>query len=548
MQVFCSECGDRFSSDAADCPEHEAPLYPVGEGDDFAGQILNYKFLLLKRLGDGRFGIVYEARHLKARARLAVKLLRDDSLNEEVIRKGFLKEAQATINLVSEHVVCVRDIDEDPHGRLFIVMDLVEGGTLGEWVDRTYGLRGRVDPATAIRCARQICIALRDAHARGIVHRDLKPDNILVEQGEDTEPILKVVDFSTAWRTAPSSGDTTELLNMIVGTPAYMSPEQCMGTGVDARSDLYALGIVLYELLSGQRPIDAPTSQGYLVAHVTHPPHPLARVAPDLVLPEGLNDLIMRMLEKDQDQRPPTAEAVIDALDAIDLSKLAKPIAQKLTGNEQTLVGKRVPATTAPIVPAKEATAATWGWGIAAVAAAAIAVGVAVWPTDETPERAPETATETVTKAAPEPAVVSEAPRPAAARPAPPMAMRPRALRRGAANESRVLRSPMMLAFKAPQPEPMVRAKPAAVPAKPVAVTAKPAPVAKPARPVVAKPPVLAPVKPAAPAEKPAAAPPSAEKPVPKPKSTEDELNELTPKTNPKPAGAQGAFDELDQL
>jgi tRNA A-37 threonylcarbamoyl transferase component Bud32 len=287
--------------------------------EDLSGTILKGKFRLDSQLGSGTFGVVYAAHHLMARADLAVKILRSEALKDPLIRNGFLKEARATIGLSSDHIVTVRDIDEDEAGRLFIVMDRVNGGTLGEWVDKHAGPDRRVPVKLTVRIISQIGLALRDAHAKGVVHRDLKPDNVLITVDEDDGgPRVMVVDFSTAWRTKPASNDTTELLHQVVGTPAYMSPEQCMGKPLDERADLYALGVILFELLTGVRPIEADPNQGYLVAHVAHQPRALEDAAPTLAVPSGIARLVMALLAKAPADRPESAEAVLEALAAPD--------------------------------------------------------------------------------------------------------------------------------------------------------------------------------------------------------------------------------------
>lgn len=327
---FCPRCGGQFPAEAMRCDEDDAPLLPVGSGKDRAGSVMRDKYVLVRLLGEGSFGQVYQATHRLAKADMALKLLREERRDDPSARKQFVKEARAVMRLHTRHACVIHDVDEDADGTLFLVMELLRGINLDAYRQKAAGGRMRLPWQVAVRFARQICEALEEAHDAGVVHRDLKPANVMIERARDGAEYAKVVDFGIARLASQADQEaaTTETAGKIIGTPAYMSPEQCRGGTVDGRTDLYALGCILYELLTGERPFKSGTSQGMIVAHVVETPVPPSRAFPDLEVPPDLERIVMALLEKDARKRPQTAAEVKAWLEALSSRDAAPAVAR----------------------------------------------------------------------------------------------------------------------------------------------------------------------------------------------------------------------------
>ncbi len=319
-QKFCPRCGLRYDGDVVKCSADNSDLLPVGVGKDRCGTVIKDKYVLVKMLGEGAFGQVYQATHLLAKADVAIKILREERRDDASARRQFLKEARAVMRLRSKHACAIYDVDEDVDGSLFLVMELLKGPNLDDF--RKQFENERMPWQMVATLASQVCEALEQAHEANVTHRDLKPANIMIESNIDGSKFAKVVDFGIARlaSAADQESATTETAGKIMGTPAYMSPEQCRGVDVDGRTDLYAVGCVIYELVSGERPFKANTSQGMIVAHVVEDPMPPRQKVTNLTIPDALEALTMALLEKDPAKRPQTAREVIQSLESI-LSK-----------------------------------------------------------------------------------------------------------------------------------------------------------------------------------------------------------------------------------
>ena len=258
-------------------------------------------YALERELGRGGMAIVYLARDVRLDRPVAIKLLPPDRAVHETLRARFMREARTAARLSHPHIVAIHAVDE-ARGYVFYVMSYVDGETLAQRVAN----RGPLPPREASRLLREVAAALTAAHGQGVVHRDVKPGNILLER--DTGRAM-VTDFGIA-RPADGGGETA--VGELLGTPEYMSPEQAAGDAVDARSDVYSLGIVGYFLLSGQLPFTAPTIQGVLAKQLTQAPPPVASVAAGI--PRSLANAIDTCLVKDPMRRFQSAEAFSDAL------------------------------------------------------------------------------------------------------------------------------------------------------------------------------------------------------------------------------------------
>jgi eukaryotic-like serine/threonine-protein kinase len=261
------------------------------------------EYRLGRLIGEGGFGTVFEAEHPVLKRRAAVKVLHRVAARDSDALLRFVSEAQAVNQIRSRHIVDIFSFGKLSDGRHFYVMDLLDG----EPLDRALRRIVRFDVATALQILRPIAEALDVAHAAGIVHRDLKPQNVFLSWESTGDVVPKLLDFGVAKLLGDSPVKTVS--GTPIGTPLYMSPEQARGDKVDARSDVYALGVLFHELITGKHPVTADSTLGVLMAHIVQPPTRASSDCPEL--PPGIDDPLLRMLEKSPDARPATAGAAL---------------------------------------------------------------------------------------------------------------------------------------------------------------------------------------------------------------------------------------------
>lgn len=263
-------------------------------------QIIAGRFRIEREIGTGGMGTVYLATHLGLERPVAVKIIRREFAGDADVAERFLREARTMAKLRHPHAAMIFDAGNLPDGRHFIVMEFVEGETLSQALAR----EGRFAPSKAVRIATQICDVLEEAHRLGIIHRDLKPSNILLGKRG-----VCVLDFGVAKVLASSAESTFTHAStgsgQLVGTPRYMSPEQCLGQRVGARSDLYSLGVLLYEMLAGRPPFNDPLQSALLIKQATVPAPPLPRLRQEISRPLAL--AVHTLLAKRPEDRPRTA-------------------------------------------------------------------------------------------------------------------------------------------------------------------------------------------------------------------------------------------------
>ncbi len=269
--------------------------------DRYLGQILDGRYEIQEVIGRGGMAVVYRAYCHLLNRNVAIKILRDDIAADSEFRQRFKQEAQAVAKLSHANIVSVYDVSRMP-GLDYIVMELIEGVTLKQYMKT----KGRISCKESAHFAAQICKALVHAHGKGIIHRDIKPQNIMI--GMDGR--IKVGDFGIAYL----ESELEEQQSATLGSVHYISPEQARGLGPDARSDIYSLGVVLYEMLSGMLPFTGDSPDEIAAQHVNGTPTPLRTVCADV--PEELEQIVMRAMEQDITRRYQTAAEMLADLDS----------------------------------------------------------------------------------------------------------------------------------------------------------------------------------------------------------------------------------------
>lgn len=306
---FCAECGaDQVGSAAV----------PVAHADPRIGTSIEEKYRLDSQIGVGGMATVYRATRLLIGDAVAVKILHAEQLRDPQAAERFRREAQAAARLKHPNAVTIYDFGVSDDGVVYLVMELVEGQSLRQVVKE----QGPLFPSGAAEILTQVCGALNEAHEQNVVHRDIKPDNILVTKAP-TGIRVKVLDFGIARISDMSNLGNLTQAGSIMGTPHYMSPEQCLGEELDGRSDIYSLGIVLYEMLTGVVPFNSPTSMAVVVHHVNTAPAPLHIL--NASVPPAVEAVVMRALEKRREARPQTAMAFAGEFSAAVAETLSAP-------------------------------------------------------------------------------------------------------------------------------------------------------------------------------------------------------------------------------
>jgi len=271
------------------------------------GTVLDGRYRLDKLIGEGGMGDVYRATHVHIDTEFAVKLLKPEFVANQTAIKRFRLEAKAAGRIHHPNAVRVTDFGVTPERIVYLVMELVQGHSLRSLMRN----EKKLDYIRAVRIVLQICGALEAAHRGGVIHRDLKPDNILIEKVHDTERV-KVLDFGIAKLKETKTDAFLTQAGTIIGTPQYMSPEQCQGKPLDPASDIYSIGILLYEMLSGTVPFDGESVLQVVYDQLHAQPRPLREISPDT--PEPLAQVVMRALEKEPAQRQSSAIQLSDEL------------------------------------------------------------------------------------------------------------------------------------------------------------------------------------------------------------------------------------------
>ncbi|HEX7829625.1 MAG TPA: serine/threonine-protein kinase [Thermoanaerobaculia bacterium] len=278
------------------------------------GTLLDGKYEILGILGAGGMGEVYKARHIHLGAFRCIKVMKPSLMADEVYRQRFLREARLATQIHHPNLAVVHDFSLMPDGASYMVTEFIDGTTVRQWE----AANGRFPLALAIEVALQVLGGLDHIHRRGLLHRDVSADNVMLAFDADDNLVVKIIDLGVAKDvTTANSADTTQA-GVFVGNPKYMSPEQLgeldEGEMLDGRADLYSMGVVLYEMLTGVPPFAARTPNGYIVKHLTEAPPSFRTVNPTLDLPHGLEPVVLRALQKKRTQRWGSARELADAL------------------------------------------------------------------------------------------------------------------------------------------------------------------------------------------------------------------------------------------
>jgi serine/threonine-protein kinase len=296
---FCPFCGTKL------------PDEPKKPTDPLIGRVIDGKYAVQERIGSGAMGNIYKAEHKALSKVVALKVLHKHLVREESHVKRFHREAKAASKLNHPNCITVLDFGQTDDGWSYIAMEYLPGRDLC----RILFEEGPLSPARASHVMTQVLDALDEAHAAGVIHRDLKPENVMIEKLRSDPDFVKVLDFGIAKirdfnGTEQSSFKTAT--GMVFGTPEYMSPEQIRGEELDGRSDLYSLGVVLYQALCGELPFQGESVLEVATAHLTQAPPPLRGRKPGL--PDAICKVVERLMAKKRDDRFPTAAEARDAL------------------------------------------------------------------------------------------------------------------------------------------------------------------------------------------------------------------------------------------
>ncbi|HKY03988.1 MAG TPA: SUMF1/EgtB/PvdO family nonheme iron enzyme [Blastocatellia bacterium] len=305
---ICPQCGKTYGKQVQVCPDDNATLALAAPPDPMIGRVLAERYKIVAKIGEGGMGAIYKAVHTKMDRVCAIKLLTSLSTDSEAAVERFKREARMASSIDNPHAVTIYDFGEAEDGLLYLAMEFIEGRQLTDIMKNNRVIGG----ARVVHIVEQVAEALGAAHSLGIVHRDLKPDNIMICRKGAESDYVKVLDFGIAKTIADDGNENLTKTGFVLGTPVYMSPEQLSGEKLDARSDIYSLAIIVYEMLSGKLPFEGDTAHSIMIKRLTSSPVPLRNVSPNVS--DAVDRVVMEALARDPENRLPTVSAFASEL------------------------------------------------------------------------------------------------------------------------------------------------------------------------------------------------------------------------------------------
>ncbi|MFN8570613.1 MAG: serine/threonine-protein kinase [Gemmatimonadaceae bacterium] len=294
----CPQCGTKYDAEHRFCARDGATLVAESPNDSLIGAVIADRYHVLQKLGEGGMGEVYLAEHVRIKRKVAVKVMRRWMTADAVALGRFHREAENASQISHSNVATIYDFGETGDGMVYFAMEYVDGEPLAEVLKR----EPRVGVARSCDIVRQVADALAAAHALGILHRDLKPDNVMLGKTRVGTEQVKIVDFGIS-RVMDRGTQQFTSTGMVIGTPDYMSPEQLSGDALDARTDIYALALIAFRMLTGTPAFLGNNAQESLLARLTKPATRLVDAAPDVAWPDAMQEVFDRALHADPEQR-----------------------------------------------------------------------------------------------------------------------------------------------------------------------------------------------------------------------------------------------------
>jgi serine/threonine protein kinase len=348
----CLVCHTEFPADEKRCPNDGTVLVALA-ADPYAGKTLADRYEVEKLVGTGGTSIVYRALHLQLRRTVAIKMLKAHLVTDEESKRRFEQEARAVSCLTHPNVVAVYDVGVTKYGEPYIVMEFLQGGSLADLV----ASEGRLTYERALPIFVQACSALWHAHKKDVIHRDVKPSNIMIVPTDDDPEFVKIVDFGLA-KLRALTGEFQRLTKTgeVFGSPVYMSPEQCTGRKLDQRTDIYSMGVVMYEAIAGRPPFKEKSTIETIRRQIKEPPPRFSEVNPELKIPEELETIILKSLTKNPEDRYQTMEELRADLEAFAFNRVTLPTMASSTSGPVPSLRKLQSSASHPNLPAQNDT------------------------------------------------------------------------------------------------------------------------------------------------------------------------------------------------